>query len=154
MQLVSWQTTYDRFRHRENRFPLDAFLGMGIYSWPKCTGFVVCAQIQFFHRWVNWESIARVRLPKLAGVVLVESLVAAKLDAGERGSFSIPAAAKWRSGGRLYGEERGAETQTPRLKSCLQAGCLKRRGRDSNPQPLDRQSVFACPPLIQRLPAP
>ncbi|QDU55526.1 hypothetical protein Pan181_17180 [Aeoliella mucimassa] len=43
--------------HRENRFPLDAFLGMGIYSSAKTTGFVECVQIQFSHRWVNWESI-------------------------------------------------------------------------------------------------
>ncbi|QDU58733.1 hypothetical protein Pan181_49730 [Aeoliella mucimassa] len=42
---------------RENRFPLDAFLGMGIYSQPKTTGFVECVLIQFSHRWVNWESI-------------------------------------------------------------------------------------------------
>ncbi|QDU54735.1 hypothetical protein Pan181_09180 [Aeoliella mucimassa] len=42
---------------RKNRFPLDAFLGMGIYSQPKTTGFAACVQIQFSHRWVNWESI-------------------------------------------------------------------------------------------------
>ncbi|QDU55358.1 hypothetical protein Pan181_15470 [Aeoliella mucimassa] len=42
---------------RENRFPLDAFWEMGIYSRPKTTGFVECVQIQFSHRWVNWESI-------------------------------------------------------------------------------------------------
>ncbi|QDU56175.1 hypothetical protein Pan181_23800 [Aeoliella mucimassa] len=43
--------------HRENRFPLDAILEMGIYSQPKTTGFVAWAKIQFSHRWVNWESI-------------------------------------------------------------------------------------------------
>ncbi|QDU59103.1 hypothetical protein Pan181_53440 [Aeoliella mucimassa] len=45
--------------HRENRFPLDAFWEMGIYSSSKTAGFVVCAEIQFSHRWVNWESICR-----------------------------------------------------------------------------------------------
>ncbi|QDU58960.1 hypothetical protein Pan181_52010 [Aeoliella mucimassa] len=43
--------------HRENRFPLDAFWEMGIYSGAKTTGFVEWVQIQFSHRWVNWESI-------------------------------------------------------------------------------------------------
>ncbi|QDU56944.1 hypothetical protein Pan181_31560 [Aeoliella mucimassa] len=43
--------------HRENRFPLDAFWEMGIYSGAKTTGFAVWARIQFSHRWVNWESI-------------------------------------------------------------------------------------------------
>ncbi|QDU57634.1 hypothetical protein Pan181_38530 [Aeoliella mucimassa] len=42
---------------RENRFPLDALLGMGIYSGAKTTGFIAWATIQFSHRWVNWESI-------------------------------------------------------------------------------------------------
>ncbi|QDU57091.1 hypothetical protein Pan181_33050 [Aeoliella mucimassa] len=42
---------------RENRFPLDAFWEMGIYLRAKTTGFVACVQIQFSHRWVNWESI-------------------------------------------------------------------------------------------------
>ncbi|QDU58663.1 hypothetical protein Pan181_49020 [Aeoliella mucimassa] len=42
---------------RENRFPLDAFWEMGIYLGVKTTGFVECVQIQFSHRWVNWESI-------------------------------------------------------------------------------------------------
>ncbi|QDU57335.1 hypothetical protein Pan181_35500 [Aeoliella mucimassa] len=42
---------------RENRFPSDAFWEMGIYSGAKTTGFAVWAQIQFSHRWVNWESI-------------------------------------------------------------------------------------------------
>ncbi|QDU58613.1 hypothetical protein [Aeoliella mucimassa] len=44
-------------RHRENRFPLDAFWEMGIYSLAKTSGFTEYAQIQFSHRWVNWESI-------------------------------------------------------------------------------------------------
>ncbi|QDU58272.1 hypothetical protein Pan181_45050 [Aeoliella mucimassa] len=43
--------------HRKNRFPLDAFWEMGIYSSAKTTGFAECVQIQFSHRWVNWESI-------------------------------------------------------------------------------------------------
>ncbi|QDU58799.1 hypothetical protein Pan181_50390 [Aeoliella mucimassa] len=43
--------------HRKNRFPLDAFWEMGIYSGAKTTGFVARAEIQFSHRWVNWESI-------------------------------------------------------------------------------------------------
>ncbi|QDU57510.1 hypothetical protein Pan181_37270 [Aeoliella mucimassa] len=43
--------------HRKNRFPLDAFWRMGIYSGAKTTGFVACVPIQFSHRWVNWESI-------------------------------------------------------------------------------------------------
>ncbi|QDU54642.1 hypothetical protein Pan181_08250 [Aeoliella mucimassa] len=58
MQLV----TYQRLAidsHRENRFPLDAFWEMGIYSSAKTTGFVESSQIQFSHRWVNWESIRR-----------------------------------------------------------------------------------------------
>ncbi|QDU53959.1 hypothetical protein Pan181_01380 [Aeoliella mucimassa] len=41
----------------ENRFPSDAFWGMGIYSWPKTAGFAECVPNQFSHRWVNWESI-------------------------------------------------------------------------------------------------
>ncbi|QDU58932.1 hypothetical protein Pan181_51730 [Aeoliella mucimassa] len=56
MQLV----TYQRLAidsQRKNRFPLDAFWEMGIYSGAKTTGFVEYAQIQFSHRWVNWESI-------------------------------------------------------------------------------------------------
>ncbi|QDU55496.1 hypothetical protein Pan181_16860 [Aeoliella mucimassa] len=43
--------------HGDNRFPLDAFCRMGIYSQAKTTGFVECVQIQFSHWWVNWESI-------------------------------------------------------------------------------------------------
>ncbi|QDU58923.1 hypothetical protein Pan181_51640 [Aeoliella mucimassa] len=43
--------------HCENRFPFDAFWEMGIYSRPKTTGFVEWAEIQFSHRWENWESI-------------------------------------------------------------------------------------------------
>ncbi|QDU57574.1 hypothetical protein Pan181_37920 [Aeoliella mucimassa] len=42
---------------RENRFPLDAFWEVGIYSSAKTTGFIERAKIQFSHRWVNWESI-------------------------------------------------------------------------------------------------
>ncbi|QDU58469.1 hypothetical protein Pan181_47060 [Aeoliella mucimassa] len=45
--------------HGSNRFPLDAFWGMGIYSSAKTTGFVECVEIQFSHRWVNWESIRK-----------------------------------------------------------------------------------------------
>ncbi|QDU57390.1 hypothetical protein Pan181_36060 [Aeoliella mucimassa] len=44
-------------RHCEYRFPLDVFWEMGIYSRAKTTGFVAWAEIQFSHRWVNWESI-------------------------------------------------------------------------------------------------
>ncbi|QDU56071.1 hypothetical protein Pan181_22740 [Aeoliella mucimassa] len=40
--------------HRENRFPLDAFWEMGIYSRAKTACFVVWAKIQFSHQWVNW----------------------------------------------------------------------------------------------------
>ncbi|QDU58853.1 hypothetical protein Pan181_50930 [Aeoliella mucimassa] len=45
--------------HCENRFPLDAFWEMGIYSSAKIPGFIERAKIQFSHRWVNWESICR-----------------------------------------------------------------------------------------------
>ncbi|QDU56423.1 hypothetical protein Pan181_26320 [Aeoliella mucimassa] len=56
MQLITYQRlTIDS--HCENRFPLDAFWGMGIYSGAKTTGFVDWAPIQFSHRWVSWESI-------------------------------------------------------------------------------------------------
>ncbi|QDU54764.1 hypothetical protein Pan181_09470 [Aeoliella mucimassa] len=41
------------YSHCENRFPLDAFWEMGIYSVAKTTGFVECVQIQFSHRWEN-----------------------------------------------------------------------------------------------------
>ncbi|QDU53855.1 hypothetical protein Pan181_00330 [Aeoliella mucimassa] len=49
-------------RRRENRFPLDAFWEMGIYSRSKTAGFVAWAEIQFSHRWVNWESIRECRV--------------------------------------------------------------------------------------------
>ncbi|QDU56126.1 hypothetical protein Pan181_23300 [Aeoliella mucimassa] len=55
--------------HCENRFPLDAFWEMGIYSQPKTTGFVEPAEIQFSHRWENWESIPVAR--EIAGFVLI-----------------------------------------------------------------------------------
>ncbi|QDU57220.1 hypothetical protein Pan181_34340 [Aeoliella mucimassa] len=55
---------------RENRFPLDAFWEMGIYSRLKTTGFVACVQIQFSHRWENWESI-RERWESISPVGLV-----------------------------------------------------------------------------------
>ncbi|QDU57716.1 hypothetical protein Pan181_39380 [Aeoliella mucimassa] len=56
MQLIAnKQLTIDS--QRGNRFPLDAFWEMGIYSRAKNPGFVAWAEIQFSHRWVNWESI-------------------------------------------------------------------------------------------------
>ncbi|QDU58252.1 hypothetical protein Pan181_44850 [Aeoliella mucimassa] len=58
MQLVSYQRlAIDS--HCENRFPLEAFWEMRIYSGAKTTGFVEWAIIQFSHRWVNWESILK-----------------------------------------------------------------------------------------------
>ncbi|QDU57490.1 hypothetical protein Pan181_37070 [Aeoliella mucimassa] len=62
MQLIVYQRLAIDSR-RENRFPLDAFLGMGIYSGAKTTGFIACVPIQFSHRWVNWESIANEGMP-------------------------------------------------------------------------------------------
>ncbi|QDU56360.1 hypothetical protein Pan181_25690 [Aeoliella mucimassa] len=56
MQLITGKRLASVTR-RENRFPLDAFWGMGIYSQSKTTGFIAWAQIQFSHRWENWESI-------------------------------------------------------------------------------------------------
>ncbi|QDU58867.1 hypothetical protein Pan181_51070 [Aeoliella mucimassa] len=56
MQLITHQRLAISAQ-RENRFPLDALLGMGIYSRPKTASFVAWAEIQFSHRWVNWESI-------------------------------------------------------------------------------------------------
>ncbi|QDU57247.1 hypothetical protein Pan181_34610 [Aeoliella mucimassa] len=56
MQLITHQRLAISAQ-RENRFPLDAFWEMGIYSSAKTTGFTEYAVIQFSHRWVNWESI-------------------------------------------------------------------------------------------------
>ncbi|QDU55271.1 hypothetical protein Pan181_14600 [Aeoliella mucimassa] len=57
MQLITYQGLATAW-HRENRFPLDALLGMGIYLRAKTTGFIECVPIQFSHRWENWESIS------------------------------------------------------------------------------------------------
>ncbi|QDU58195.1 hypothetical protein Pan181_44280 [Aeoliella mucimassa] len=61
---------------RENRFPLDAFWEMGIYSGAKTTGFVACVRIQFSHPWVNWESIC----PALGIYRLANFLVFCRLE--------------------------------------------------------------------------
>ncbi|QDU54919.1 hypothetical protein Pan181_11040 [Aeoliella mucimassa] len=48
MQLVIYQRlAIDP--HCDNRFPLDAFWEMGIYSSAKTTGFAECVEIQFSH---------------------------------------------------------------------------------------------------------
>ncbi|QDU58151.1 hypothetical protein Pan181_43780 [Aeoliella mucimassa] len=80
---------------RENRFPLDAFLEMGIYSRDETTGFIESAEIQFSHRWVNWESIimlvaALVRVAMVGGEISRASGRITPCKSGQGGYTSTP----------------------------------------------------------------